>query len=102
MALVNIDSVLRILLQRLEKLNPGQGIELLSYKRNRSVAVLLQNDGKVMVREQGYRDNEELIERPLLSKYLKSLIKHEFPRSRKVRMYQVGDPGELEKTRKKL
>ncbi len=102
MALVNIDSVLRILLQKLDRLDCGQGIELLSYKRNRSIAVILQGDGKVLVRERGYRDDEKTVTRDLLSRHLKSLIKYEFPRSRKIRMYQVGDAGELEKTRKKL
>ena len=102
MALVNIDSVLRNLLQKLEKLNPPQGIELLSYKRNRSIAVLLLKDGKFLVRERGYRDEEQVIEKAGLSKCLKSLIKYEFPRSRKVRIYQVDNPQELEKSRKKL
>jgi hypothetical protein len=102
MALVNIDSVLRSLLQKLEKLNPPQGIELLSYKRNRSIAVLLLDDEKILVRERGYRDAEQHLEKGLLSKHLKALIKYEFPRSRKVRMYQLDGPLELEKARKKL
>jgi len=102
MALVNIDSVLRSLLQKLEKLNPPQGIELLSYKRNRSIAVLLLDDDKILVRERGYREAEQHVEKDLLSKHLKALIKYEFPRSRKVRMYQLDGPLELEKARKKL
>ena len=102
MALVNIDSVLRSLLQKLEKLNPPQSIELLSYKRNRSIAVLLLDDDKILVRERGYREAEQHVEKDLLSKHLKALIKYEFPRSRKVRMYQMDGPLELEKARKKL
>lgn len=102
MALVNIDSVLRSLLQKLDKLNAGQGIELLSYKRNRSIAVLLLSDDKILVRERGYRVEEQVAEKDSLAKLLKSLIKYEFPRSRKVRMYQVNSPEELEKERKKL
>ena len=102
MALVNIDSVLRNTLQKLKKLNPPQGIELLSYKRNRSVAVLLLDENKILVRERGYRDEEQVIENFLLPNHLKKLIKYEFPRSRKVRIYQVDSPQELEKTRKKL
>ncbi len=102
MALVNIDSVLRNLLQKLKKLNPPQGIELLSYKRNRSIAVLLREDDKVLVRERGYRDEEQVVDKAMLPKHIKSLIKYEFPRSRKVRMYQVDNPLELEKVRKKL
>jgi hypothetical protein len=102
MALVNIESVLRTLLQRLDKLGPGQGIELLSHKRNRSIAVMVLEDKKVLVRERGYREEEKIVARGGLSKILKSLIKHEFPRSRKVRMYQVDSPADLEKDRKKL
>jgi len=102
MALVNIDSVLRNLLQKLKKMNPPQGVELLSYKRNRSIAVLLLDDGKILVRERGYRDGEQVIEKSLLSSHLKKLIKYEFPRSRKVRVYQVDSPLELGTTRKKL
>ena len=102
MALVNIDSVVRNLLQKLEKLSPPQGIELLSYKRNRSIAVLLRADSTFLVRERGYREEEQVIEKSGLQKHLKSLIKYEFPRSRKIRMYQIDNPQELEKVRKKL
>ena len=102
MALVNIDSVLRNLVQKLGKLSPPQGIELLSYKRNRSIAVLLLPDNTFLVRERGYREEEQIIDKAGLQKYLKSLIKYEFPRSRKVRVYQVENPGDLEKSRKKL
>ena len=102
MALVNIDSVIRSLIQKLEKLNPPQGIELLSYKRNRSIAVLLLPDNTFLVREQGYREAEQVVDQAGLQKHLKSLIKYEFPRSRKVRMYLVDHPRDLEKSLKKL
>jgi hypothetical protein len=102
MALVNIDSVLGNLMQKLGKLSPPQGIELLSYKRNRSIAVLLLPDNTFLVRERGYREEEQIIDKAGLQKHLKSLIKYEFPRSRKVRVYQVENPGDLEKSRKKL
>jgi len=102
MALVNIDSVLHIVLQKLEKLKQPQGIELLSYKRNRSIAVLLLGDNTFLVRERGYREEEQAIGKAGLAKYLKLLIKYEFPHSRKVRLYQLENHRELEKSRKKL
>ena len=102
MALVNIESVLRTLLQKLDKLSPPQGIELLSYKRNRSIAVLLLDDTTFLVRERGYREEEQIIDKAGLPKHLKVLVKYEFPRSRKIRMYQLDNPQELEKARKKL
>ncbi|MGW8287319.1 MAG: hypothetical protein ACWGOD_03685 [Desulfobulbales bacterium] len=102
MALVNIDSVLRHVLQKLEKLSPPRGIELLSYKRNRSIAVLLLEDQSFLVRERGYREEEQVLDKAGLAKHLRALIKYEFPRSRKVRLYQIENPGELGKDRKKL
>jgi hypothetical protein len=102
MALVNIDSVLPNLLQKLDKLKPPQGMELLSYKRNRSIAVLLCDNGKILVREKGYRLEEYMVEKAKLSRHLKSLIKYEFPRSRKLRMYQIDTPENLERSLKKL
>jgi len=102
MALVNIDSVLPNLLQKLEKLEPPQGVELLSYKRNRSVAVLLHNDGQILVRERGYRSEEQIMEKSRLTKHLKSLIKYEFSRSRKLRMCQIDGPEDLERSLKKI
>ncbi|MDX2433043.1 MAG: hypothetical protein QNK14_00325 [Desulfobacterales bacterium] len=75
---------------------------MLSYKRNRSIAVLLLDDGKILVRECGYRDAEQVVEKSLLPRHLRLLIKYEFPRSRKVRIYQVDNPLELEKVLKKL
>ena len=68
MALVNIESVLRNLLQKLEKLSPPQGIELLSYKRNRSIAVMLREDNTYLVRERGYRKEEKVLARSGLQK----------------------------------
>ena len=102
MALINIDSVLLSLLQKLGKLKPPQGIELLSYKRNRSIAVLLLDNGKILVRERGYRNEEHVVNKAELQKHLKSLVKYEFPRSRKLRMYQIDAPEDLERPRKKL
>jgi len=102
MALVNIDSVIRTLLPKLEKLSPPQGIELLSFKRNRSIAVLFLGENTFLVRERGYREEEQIVEKNGLQKHLKSLIKYEFPRSRKIRLYQINTPKDLEKPWKKL
>jgi hypothetical protein len=101
-ALVNSDSILRTLMQRLAKLQPPQGVELLSYKRNRAIGVLLQEGGRFLVRERGYREEARIVNGEELQKHLKALIKYEFPRSRKIRMYQVEGPAELEKEWKKL
>ena len=102
MALVNIDSILLSLLQKLAKLKAPQGIELLSYKRNRAIAVLLLENGNVLVRERGYREAETVVGRDELARHLKSLIKYEFPRSRKIRTSLINGPEDLDRERKKL
>lgn len=102
MALVNIDSALRKVTNMLGKLQPQQGFEILSYKRNRGVAILLKNTKKVWVREHGYHEEEQEVEITDLPKLLKSIIKREFPRSRKLRFYQIANPEELNQPRKKL
>jgi len=89
-------------MQKLRKMSPPQGIELLSYKRNRSIAVLLLDDTAVLVRERGYREAEQVLEKEELQRHLKALVKYEFPRSRKVRLCQIDRPEELEIVRKKL
>ena len=102
MALVSIDSVIRRITRQLAKFSPPQGFEILSYKRNRSVAVLLLDEKTVLLCERGYEEQEFRLPLSGLQKELKSLIKREFPRSRKLRLYQVAGPEELGQPRKKI
>ncbi len=102
MALVNVETVLQKTSAMLTGLEPPHGIEILSYKRNRGVALLLVAQDTVLVRERGYREAEWQIDRKELPRLLKTLIKREFPRSRKLRVYQISGPNALDKPRKKL
>jgi len=100
MALVNIDSVLHIVLQKLDKLNQPQGIELLSYKRNRSIAVFLLDDNTFLVRERGYREGEQAIGKAELIKHLKSLIKIRVSSQQKGSLVPTGEPPGTRKKQK--
>ena len=102
MALVNIEQIVKKALQSLSKLEPPQGVELLSYKRNRGVFLLLEPNHTVVVRERGYLEEESAVPLAELEKLLKTIVKREFPRSRKVRMYQLAGPEDLDQERKKL
>jgi hypothetical protein len=102
MALMPIDSARRQVLELLKKMQPLQGLDIRSYKRNRAVMILLQDRRQVLVRERGYREQEFLVAQSELAKILKTIFKREFPRSRKVRIYQLAGPDEMEIVRKKL
>ncbi|GAB1409851.1 hypothetical protein MASR1M90_10050 [Desulfovibrionales bacterium] len=99
MALVNLDAVLADTLRLVKKAEPLGGVLLLSYKRNRSIAVIRKNADTVEIREQGYEQQVVELGLEKMAKELKVMMKREFPRSRKVRMVKLSDPAELEQER---
>lgn len=83
------------LLAKLDGLPLGHCLEIRTYKRNRSVLFIKVSADVFRIREQGYVSETFDIHRGKLKKTLKSLLKREFPRSSKVRVYDLGafDPG---------
>lgn len=102
MALVNIATVATDVKRVLKKIPYPGGIELLSYKRNRGIAILKQEDSTLILRESGYEEQEIVIPSAKLTKELKTMVKREFPRSRKVRLIKISHPDELERKRQKI
>ena len=102
MALVNIDTILNKVTTTLAKLAPDQGLTILSYKRDRGVDIMKGEGDRVWVRERGYAEHEFDLSLAELPKLMKSICKREFPRSRKVRLYQLASPAELDREHKKL
>ncbi len=103
MSLVNIGSVRSEVLRILDRNSvPAAGLELLSYKRDRMVAVIRLDDSRFLLRERGFVDQEIEVDRAGLARLLKTVIRREFPRSRKVRVLKFSDPEELERPRQKI
>jgi|Deesub1362B_J571_1020462.scaffolds.fasta_scaffold00302_17 hypothetical protein len=102
MALINIDAALKKVIQQVKRLSFGEAVEVLSYKRNRGITLLLREDGSVYVREHGYREKEFFTTQDDLPRLLKSLFKIEFPRSRKIRIYRIRTIHELNRPLKRL
>lgn len=103
MSLVNIGSVQNTTLRILAKLSPPEGVELLSYKRNRMVSVtVLQKEKEFLVHEKGYLEQELAVAQSELPRLLKTIIKREFPRSRKVRLVKFSHPDELQRPKQKI
>lgn len=84
------------------KTTPPGGVALFSYKRNRSVALIRQDEEIFLIKENGYIVQEVVSRTDGLSRLLKEMIKREFPRSRKVRLVKFKDPAELENPRRKI
>jgi hypothetical protein len=76
--------------ERLEKLPLGHYIDLKTYKRNRTVIIVKIDEKALLVIEDGYFKNRFLITYDKLKKLLKTLLKKEFPRSKKIRLYVMG------------
>ena len=102
MALINIQSAIKRVQQIVRKLDPPQGVEILTYKRNRGVTIIKIDEETLSVQERGYEDNTFQIDVAGLAKLLKSIAKREIPRSRKVRVYQLDSPYCLGIKRKQI
>ena len=102
MALVNIATIIADTRRALKKIDPPGGIELLSYKRNRGIAIIKKSSNLLLLREKGYSELEFELSEENLARELKIMIKREFPRSRKLRLIKFRDPEELDRTRQKI
>ena len=102
MALINIDNVLHEVKRKLKSCAIGGGLELMSYKRNRTIAIVKEEDGRFFVIENGYEKAEQLVVEDELLKKLKPIIKREFPRSRKIRIFKFSTSSELERIHQKI
>ena len=102
MALINLETTLQRVCRDVQKIGFQQGVEILSYKRNRGIAIVRLREDTYLVRERGYRNEEWQVGSNELPKLLKTLFKREFPRSRKVRLYQLAGLEEAGTVRKIL
>ena len=102
MALINIDSALTDALRYIKSCPAGSGLEIMSYKRNRTVGIVKLEDDLLQFIENGYLKNDTTIGVDQLRKKLKTAIAREFPRSRKVRFFKFSSIDELERIHQKI
>jgi len=88
--MIDKTKIIDTVLERLEKLSLGHYLDLKTYKRNRTVIIVKIDEKKLMVIEDGYFKDRFLIKPDKLKKLLKTLLKREFPRSKKIRLYVMG------------
>lgn len=75
---------------KLKKLSIGQGLDLRTYKRDRSVMILRVAEDEYEVREDGFEKKRFETDFKGLKKLLKTMMKREFPRSNKIRVYETS------------
>jgi len=79
------------IMNKLKKLPIGHAIDLRTYKRNRSVVIARTGEDEFDVVQKGYQEDRFLIPLSKMKKLLKNLLKKEFPRSTKMRLYDLGE-----------
>ncbi|MDD3312599.1 hypothetical protein [Pseudodesulfovibrio sp.] len=81
------------LLRRLDNLPEGHAIDLRTYKRNRSVVIARVGPDDFELLETGFHEERFRCAGGELRRLLKLLLKREFPRSTKIRVYDLGPAG---------
>ncbi|MFO7718397.1 MAG: hypothetical protein ACQESV_02270 [Thermodesulfobacteriota bacterium] len=84
-----------VFVQKLEKLPVGHCLDARTYKRNRSVVFRKESATRYQVRQLGFYQDCRELEHTEVRKFLKKILKQEFPRSTKIRVYDLG-PCDLE------
>ncbi|WP_045219280.1 hypothetical protein [Desulfonatronum thioautotrophicum] len=89
--MIDKNSAIPAILERLTKLPQGHCLEIRTYKRNRRVLFHRVADNAWNVHQDGFaKDFFENIALEKLRKLLQGLLRKEFPRSTKIRLYALG------------
>ena len=94
--MIDKDKIIGTVEEKLKKLPVEHYLDLRTYKRNRSLAIVKQGEDDFLIIEDGYFHERFHLRLDKLKKTLKTLLKKEFPRSHKVRLYVMGRFNEEE------
>ncbi|MDY6837035.1 MAG: hypothetical protein SWH78_03585 [Thermodesulfobacteriota bacterium] len=96
--MIDKTTIMDTVCERLKRLPVSHCLDLRTYKRNRSVMIAKLGEDDLLVIENGFFKERFRVRPEKLKKLLKRLIKKEFPRSRKIRLYVLERCVEDEKT----
>jgi hypothetical protein len=100
--MIDKEKILDTVTERLENLPVGHYLDLRTYKRNRSVIIVKQSENNLLVIEDGFSKEKFRINSEKLKKLLTTLLRKEFPRSHKIRLYVMGKFIEEETPTRKI
>ena len=76
--------------ERLKNFPTGHYLDLRTYKRNRSILIVKMDEDDLLIIEDGFFKERFRINSDKLRKLLSALLRKEFPRSHKIRLYPMG------------
>jgi hypothetical protein len=89
--MIDKTKIVDTVVERLKRLPVSHYLDLRTYKRNRSVVIVKQAEDDMLVIEDGYFKERFRVSPEKLKRVLKALLRKEFPRSRKIRLYVMGE-----------
>ncbi|ADY73124.1 hypothetical protein Dester_0470 [Desulfurobacterium thermolithotrophum DSM 11699] len=81
---------IKTLMERAKKLPIGHYLDIRTYKRNRSVLLIREEEDLYRIIENGFYQGEFKSTFKELKRLFKKILKREFPRSHKIRLYTMG------------
>ena len=102
--MIDKTNIISAVMERLQNLEVGHYLDVRTYKRNRYVLFVKKGEDDFLVIENGYfQERFENVSIKKIKKLFKTLLKKEFPRSTKIRVYNMGqyDEEEAEKMQRK-
>ena len=102
--MISKTQIIATVLKRLKTLQVHHYLDLRTYKRNRSVIIVKKSEDNFFLIEDGYFQDEFTVEFGKVRKVLRGLLKKEFPRSTKIRLYTMGnyDPEQVQDSLRKV
>ena len=88
--MIDKTTLIPTLLERLQKMPVGHCVDIRTYKRNRSVLFIKESEQDFRILQNGFQTLEHQVSLTKMPRFLKGILKKEFPRSNKVRLYDLG------------
>lgn len=89
--MIDMANALPTIITRTKRLAVGEGLDLRTFKRDRSIIITRTSEDTYSVIENGFHHETFQTNHSGLKKIMKKLLKKEFPRSNKVRVYPVAE-----------
>ncbi|WP_045210730.1 hypothetical protein [Desulfonatronovibrio magnus] len=90
--MISKSNIIPAVLERLASMPVGHYLDVRTYKRNRYVFFVKKDEDSYLIIENGFfHERFDNVPFKKIKKLFKTLLKKEFPRSTKVRVYNMGE-----------